>query len=154
MVAPLYEGNSPPCRNPITVKLSNLSAGFVQCSIPHVVVLKLIKSCRYPSYRTTDTLLRKVMVQTQPGLTRNQHHSAANIMMSWYEVHFKISHDIPTTKCANFSHWRRVPVIYHKTHLYSVESQGNGCIAEPIKNFQTLGQFRNLFVYTWYRNSK
>jgi hypothetical protein len=160
MVAPLYEGSSPPCRNPITLKLSNLSAEFVQCSIPHVGVFKLVKSRRYPSHRTTDNLLRKIMVRTQPGLTRNQHHSAANYCICkyhgamWYDVHINVSHDIPTTKCANFSYWRRMPVIYHKTHLYSVESQRDGCIAEPIKNFQTLGQFRNLFVYMWYRNSK
>lgn len=162
MVAPLYEGSSPPCRNSITVKLFNLSAGFVQCSIPHVGVFKLVKSGRYPSHRTTENLLRKVMVQTQPGLTRNHHLSAAH----WctckyhgamcYDAHFKISHDTPTNKCSIrvFSYWRQVPFIYHKTHLYSVESQRDGCIAEPIKNFQTLGQFRNLFVYMWYRNSK
>jgi hypothetical protein len=120
------------------------------------------KTRRYSSHRTTDNLLRKVMVQTQPVLIINQHNSAAHCCtrkyhgVMCYHVHFKISHDIPTMKCANFSYWRRVPVIYsyHETYLYSMESQRDGCIAEPIKNFQTLGQFRNLFVYTWYRNSK
>jgi hypothetical protein len=54
----------------------------------------------------------------------------------------------------NFSYRRLVPVIYHKTHLHFVDSHWDGSIAEPIKNFQTLGQFPNLFVYMWYRNSK
>ena len=69
-------------------------------------------------------------------------------------AHLILRLSLTTSKCANFSYWRRVLVIYHKTRLYSVESQRDGCNAEPIKNFQTLGQFRNLFVYMRYRNSK
>jgi len=87
MVARSYVASIPPCRNPITVKLCNLSPGFVQRSTAHVGVLKLVKSRRCPSQRPTDNLLRTYWRKQNtvwPVIKTNPQHIIvlANIMAS------------------------------------------------------------------------